>query len=95
MGSKDTKSLNGHSERTRIDSVFTNDTVSTHDGQESVAVANGSSKRTGPSSPIRSNTSASAPPRPSREMRRITTQNSDQSHKSVGIFEAAYMSSMF
>ncbi|KAI0071841.1 hypothetical protein K474DRAFT_1629965 [Panus rudis PR-1116 ss-1] len=74
MGSKE-KSVNGHSERTRIDSVFTNDTASTQDGQESAMAS--SSKKTGPVSPSRSTTSASAPPRPSREIRRVTTQNSD------------------
>ena len=58
MPGKD-KSVNGHSERTRIDSFFTDDSASTQ-GKESTNKKTGSSSKSAP------------PPRPSREMRRTT-----------------------
>lgn len=66
------KSVNGHGERTRIDSVFTDDSTSTK-GKEPANKKTGSSSKNAP------------PPRPSREMRRVTTQN-----ENVGYFQAAY-----
>ncbi|OCH94505.1 hypothetical protein OBBRIDRAFT_747510 [Obba rivulosa] len=64
MPAKDKASPNQNGERARLDSFFTNDTVSTN-GTEAA-----SPKKSPPSK-------SSAPPRPSREMRRMSSSQSD------------------
>ena len=61
-------------ERARLESFFTNDTVSTNEPDSPIT-----KKAVSPKSP--------APPRPSRELRRISTAASQQTGESVGLFK--------
>ena len=63
---------NQNGERARLESFFTNDTVSTHEPDSPVA-----SRAVAPKSP--------APPRPSRELRRMSMQGASEY---VGLFRS-------
>lgn len=65
---------NQNGERARLESFFTNDTVSTNEPDSPIT-----KKAVSPKSP--------APPRPSRELRRISTAASQQTGESVGLFK--------